>query len=947
MSTKPSASKETTKASPFSSKRASQQNASYDVSSHDEKKAWHVNGSHGLENDSFCSDFGEVSDYEVEPRTSNLPALHSDGDCRKGKVWQSDSSEDSRTRRDRLETAGLALHHYDVTDHSAHVPLDFGNMKSAESNGRSESFDKYIQELSHEAKKRPLPSKVIDGLTSDFDDDDIVYEADSKSWVDSSDYDDFPDDYNDPSQNEPSFAHGESDLPIDPSTAHLRRDSSGSIHYEADAETETKDQAPPSAENPPPEVTVAHAEGKNAFDDTISTFVQAAINEDSDMTALVVGEEAQATLHNFVMEHRIFAKALLALLAQRDQHRPDEMDMDSPIIKAGPLKKASHLVRGVWRIKYVEVRKGMFSYYEDVEHEEGQLSRKNIPLDATSLTCRPVKVHQNALSLNPASGGAIFELTEEGGPRRLWMANSKEERQAWMRAIQDATVGGSLTRGGENNRHDNKYKVKRQVQRSPYRKDLERYLKIQKEIKNSTSKDTYLGALSKLLGLKLNVPVQWITEQATAADENDKAFYEDNASGVDQLWKDLLRDTVSINGELFQGRSGHSPEKIIGALTRNMMEFDRTSPLHAADHEQSRRKNLISELQALSFARDILLSGNRTRSGGDSYFCVDTLCHHKELVVTVPNSLEAEPWKITITHAVPTKTSTNVYSLNDRSGWLKTRSKTLKPWKRRFFVFSGGTLSYYEKALPRPHGLRGQIKIVDYDVVATRVQPKGVTAASFDKNEVQVAIFLVSILNKDCGLARQILFEDEDKFLAWAHGFEDALKKKTNVMTSPQQKYRFRMRPHLGLRDELDQGVIVRGITLGDESLVDNAKNLGLDSAKVSQRMIDLSNQGGKGQSTVRISIEASTDYNVCTTDPQGNIAEDTWATIRATFLQSFSVCGGQNGRIARGEEIVRIKILKCSHFRRVLDSSTTPRELAEMVSRKLRRFGNQDGGFL
>jgi hypothetical protein len=910
------------------------------------QKPWRIDGNIS---DTCNSDVGDMSDNDDLKKGALWTLMQTAAKNEEG--WESDSSEDPRNRRDRLLAAGLDLNQIDVSEDS--VPLSKAEtLTMDDSNGRStmvnelmkESIISLSQQQSTQTRKIKPSGNIIDGLTSDVDEDDIVYEAD---WVDSSDdCDDFPDD---PAPS-PKARTPEEQVPGD-QPMH-RRTSSESIEYEADEVTEIK-ALPTNTAEPPEEMITAHKESC-AFDDTLSGFVQTAkfavAKEKSmqDITTLIMGKQSQATLYNFAMEHRIFAKALLALLAQRDQYRPDEMAMDGPIIKAGPLKKASHLVRGVWRVKYVEIRKGIFSYFEDAEHEAGQLLRKNIPLNATLLKCRPVKVNHNALT--NASGEAIFELSKEAGPRRLWMANSKDERQAWMRAIQDAMVGGSLTRGGENNGNDNKYNLKRQVQRSPYRKDIERYLKIQKEIKHSSNKDMYVGALSKLLGSSLNVPVQWITEQANAADENDKAFHEDNvSSGVDQLYKDLQRDTVKINEEVFQGGSGHSPEKIIGAITRDIMKFDRSSPLHAADQEHTRRhKDLISELQALSFARDILLSGNRTRSGGDSYFCVDTLCHHQELVVTVPNSLEAEPWKVTITHAVPTKTSGNVYSLNDRSGWLRTRSKPQKPWKRRFFVYSEGTLSYYEKAQPRPHRLRGQINLVDCHVNAIRVKSKPMKGEDiFDEDKSP--LFLVSIVNREGGLERQILFDDAKRFLAWAHGFEASIKKKSaNVLTSPQQKHRFRMRPHLGLREEqLDEGVTVGGISLGDDSLSANASRLGLDSDYVAQRIVALSNQGGKGQSTVKISVEASTDYNVCTTDPQGDVEEDTWATIRATFLQSFRVCGGPNGRIVRGEEIVRVKILKCCDFRRVVkESAISPRELAGMMSRKLRRFGSQDSGF-
>lgn len=108
---------------------------------------------------------------------------------------------------------------------------------------------------------------------------------------------------------------------------------------------------------------------------------------------------------NFLMEHRIFLKAALNLLTERDRHAPELGMMDPNVLKSGPLKKASHLMNGVWKVKYVEVRRGMFSYYENAVSKdsqgEGELLRKNIPLEATTVKCRAVKLHQKALKFSP------------------------------------------------------------------------------------------------------------------------------------------------------------------------------------------------------------------------------------------------------------------------------------------------------------------------------------------------------------------------------------------------------------------------------------------------------------------------------------------------------------------------------------------------------------------
>jgi hypothetical protein len=53
---------------------------------------------------------------------------------------------------------------------------------------------------------------------------------------------------------------------------------------------------------------------------------------------------------------------------------------------------------------------------------------------------------------------------------------------------------------------------------------------------------------------------------------------------------------------------------------------------------------------------------------------------------------------------------------NDVTGWLPTRPKKSKAWKQRYFVVSEGVLSFFEKAHPRPYGLRGQLVLADAKV---------------------------------------------------------------------------------------------------------------------------------------------------------------------------------------------------------------------------------------
>lgn len=585
--------------------------------------------------------------------------------------------------------------------------------------------------------------------------------------------------------------------------------------------------------------------------------------------------DVQVSCLNFAMEHRIVLKAILGLLAERDK-KATEIGMNDPnILKCGPLKKASHLVSGVWKVKFVEVRRGMFSYYEDAvsgDKSAGSLLRKNLPLDANTCSCRPVKIHRNGLNMAP--GGAIFELKIDN-TRRLWLAKSRAERLAWIQAINDAMVGGSVTQGNVKEQHGKFGTVNR---RSPYQKDLRLYLKTKTALRNASTKADYMAAISDLAGSPLEIPVPWLMEQMEMPAENGggAAFQEAEVSrGVEQLWKDLLRDTLKINGELFLGDSGHGPEKILGALSRNIVTFSRSSNLATT------AKYKIPESRAIGYARDILLSVNRTRSGGDSYYCIDTLCKNANLIVTVPSSRQAEPLSITV-QVDDTEDPTD-YSVNDKSGWVRTRNRIQKSWRKRYLVLSEGTLSLYRNATPRPHGLRGQMVVTGASIVV-------------DKAKEHPGNYTIYIETKDGLKDRWLYFTNKFKLLQWAYALELTSK---GTSMSPKALGRLGLRSPKETRQESssdDQDMV-------DESIKAHAKRIGVSDEEFDERVARFS---AKNTTRVKVSVQASTEYNICTIDPQGD-GTDNWATLNATFLQTFRISGD---RIARGEELVRVEAL-------------------------------------
>ncbi|CAM9620392.1 unnamed protein product [Scytosiphon promiscuus] len=191
---------------------------------------------------------------------------------------------------------------------------------------------------------------------------------------------------------------------------------------------------------------------------------------------------------------------------------------------------------------------------------------------------------------------------------------------------------------------------------SCHRHHMERYISLRSILRNAESTEDYLTALEGLMAAagtsggsrqgvgednSMGVPVKWVKQQLPGSERAYQAPGRGRGkSELAQLWKDMKRDTVSINGRVMTGEQG--PEGIIGALTRCILA-------QAGRLPGSDSLSKLSEAQSLLAARDVLLACDRTTSGGDTYLVVDNLCRNPPLVVLVPASQEAEPLDITVT----------------------------------------------------------------------------------------------------------------------------------------------------------------------------------------------------------------------------------------------------------------------------------------------------------
>ena len=176
------------------------------------------------------------------------------------------------------------------------------------------------------------------------------------------------------------------------------------------------------------------------------------------------GEEvlsnADLKLTNITLEREIFLRAALQLLDKRENSatiknrtnlfkRKKKKYLDNAvednlvdIIKIGKLRKANRVSKVVlnaekWNSKIVELRHGLFTYENaHIKWWLRGVKKKVVILSAENCVCREYLSKDSKCS-------NIFELKIIGGPKRLWMAESQDDRNAWIKAINTAMIGSA------------------------------------------------------------------------------------------------------------------------------------------------------------------------------------------------------------------------------------------------------------------------------------------------------------------------------------------------------------------------------------------------------------------------------------------------------------------------------------------------------------------------
>jgi hypothetical protein len=547
--------------------------------------------------------------------------------------------------------------------------------------------------------------------------------------------------------------------------------------------------------------------------------------------------------NRFATEQGLFLQAVMQLLAERDQVGVEgSIHSDENIWKKGPLKKLTAVTIGggrisKWKTKYVELRKGNLCYYED----SGPGQRKTIHIRQADTTV------QECPGMSRSGGHThpeyVFELCVQGSPPRYWMVHSNEERQAWIKAIQKAMMVGSTTENSVPHR---------ELDLAPHLQAIKTYSSIRERIGQANVKEEYLEAVlhgetweSQDVDVDddalLRVPVAWVRDQVQRR-HHDKASSSTRPplqrpgitnrtnkppsmksdaqkqlkQSISAFWTSMGQTTFVMNGITVPGESPRAPARVVGALTRSILEFDRafaagrfatetaTAPARTACEGErassssltyeslepdlspspilptsKRNPCLISELQAVSFARSILMAALRSDEEEGHFHPAKSTVQHllqKDGLVRVVSSRNDD-----IDHQVQIEVSFPGDELPDAflppvsdemAGWLWIRrpKQPTKSGRRRYAVLSGSVLSYYEHATPRPTGLRGQLLL--HGAAIRPWQDDGGIGGRFAESSGPEARYELTVVAASREHDRVISFEDESDYLDW----KDALQ---------------------------------------------------------------------------------------------------------------------------------------------------------------------------
>jgi hypothetical protein len=520
-------------------------------------------------------------------------------------------------------------------------------------------------------------------------------------------------------------------------------------------------------------------------------------------------------------------QAVLLLLAERDQVGVEgSVHSDSNIWKQGPLKKK---LQKKWKVKYVELRHGNFCVYED-SHFSGR---------------QVYHLRQNDTVVRKMPEDFVFELSVQGSPTTTWMASSEEERQSWIRGIHASMIGGEMPR--------------REVDLVPHLETLMMFTNVRDKVGRAQTKKEYMEAVQVATMMQdddetFQVPVEWIREQTRKEDEDEETELSNSRRNISlptkktssthpartqlhhsiaDMWAKMGETTFAINGYTVPSHTSLSSERILGGLTRCILEFDRAAS--TAHHEESGGKlpteaATMTELQAVLYARNIIMSVLKSKEQQDASCAVHHLLNNSNLVI-VSQSAEDRDFIVNMDVSLAGEELPDDMPITDEySGWLLVRrpKQSVKSSKRRYAVLSGSVLSYYEKDLPRPNGLRGQVVLNGATIQEEQIEPGG------DGDETPELSIKAKKKDHDVILS----FEEEADYIDWKDAIQEAIEVSAHMQESISAIQDEMLQESLNTLSTLQEDEVPQTPTRSKKSIIGR-------SAQRVQKLADGSIKGG------------------------------------------------------------------------------------------------------
>lgn len=500
--------------------------------------------------------------------------------------------------------------------------------------------------------------------------------------------------------------------------------------------------------------------------------------------------------HGFGWEHSLFLQAVIQLLAQREQVGVEgSVDYTDNIWKKGPLKKLSFVVggrrrTGAWNVKYVELRKGNLVYYDDSNRTSNvnnpTYGRKTIHLREAEAV-----VKESDEQWGP---GFVFEILVQGSPPRYWWAQSNESRQAWIRAIRSAMIGSEQAE--DNNKP---------LDLAPYQTSVKLLSELREAVRDTDLQETYVSAIEKVeMELELlQVPVQWVRESILLDNNTDmdrkkppkrKWSAQDRLSNdITKFWKSIRQLSFSVNGFVVPRDTPVAAERVIGALTRSMLEFDKAFRADDFASDEATKQNQISEMQAVAYARSILQSILR---GVEEKICERTvrgLLQGRQELVTISRLVEDDDitslTRLELSFAGDDMPGDSIdLEEEDMATWIcvsrRKQGKSTFPnikGKKRYAVLSGSVISLFEASSPRPHGLRSQFVLR----AGNSIEPEEL------KNDQQLSDrpqYVIVISGDESNLQKLLIFDDKDDMETWKEALQQKVQELDKAVCSQPSK---------------------------------------------------------------------------------------------------------------------------------------------------------------